>query len=113
MKTVLIQTNGRPVVNAWLANHYFSRLRGLLGRTLPEGGGLLLTPCNCIHTFGMQYEIDAVYLDQTGTVLRVDEALPAGKACKTQRGARYVLELPAGTARRQSIQVGNRLEGIV
>ena len=112
MKKVLIQTNGTTVANAWLANHYFSRLRGLLGRTLSEGGGLLLVPCNCIHTFGMQYEIDAVYLDRTGTVLRVDKALPAGTACKAQRGAQYVLELPAGTARRQSIQVGNRLEGI-
>ena len=113
MKKVLILANGRPIANAWLANHYFARLRGLLGRTLSEGGGLLLAPCNCIHTFGMQYEIDAVYLDRTGTVLRVDEALPAGKTCKAQRGARYVLELPTGTARRQSIQEGNRLEGVL
>ena len=112
MKTVLIRANGTPLANAWLANHYFTRLRGLLGRTLPEGGGLLLSPCNCIHTFGMQYAIDAVYLDRTGTVLRVDEALAAGIACKAQRGARYVLELPAGTARRSNIQVGNCLEGI-
>jgi len=113
MKTMILQKDGKPISNAWLANRYFTRLRGLLGRTLPEGGGLLLAPCNCIHTFGMRYEIDAVYLDRTGLVLRVDESLPAGRACKAQHGARYVLELPAGSAKRQSICEGDRLEGII
>ena len=113
MKTILLLKDGRPIASAWLANHYFTRLRGLLGRTLPEGGGLLLSPCNCIHTFGMRYEIDAVYLDRTGLVLRVDDSLPAGIACKAQKGARYVLELPAGTAKRQNICTADRLEGIV
>ncbi len=52
MKKVLILANGRPIANAWLANHYL-RDCALLGRTLSEGGGLLLAPCNCIHTLGM------------------------------------------------------------
>ena len=113
MKTLILKKDGTTIANAWLANHYFTRLRGLLGRTLPTGGGLLLAPCNCIHTLGMRYAIDAVYLDRTGLVLRVDDSLPAGKACKAQKGARFVLELPAGAASRQNIRVGGRLEGIV
>ena len=35
MKKVLILANGRPIANAWLANHYFARLRGLLETRLP------------------------------------------------------------------------------
>ncbi|NLI55310.1 MAG: DUF192 domain-containing protein [Clostridiales bacterium] len=110
MKTVTILRNAEPIAKVWNANRYFSRLRGLLGRTLEEGGGLLLTPCNGIHTFGMRYEIDAVYLDRAGCVLRVDQALVRGKVWPMQRGARRVLELPAGYAAKRSIQAGDILE---
>lgn len=112
MQTVLIKRNGETLARVWNANHYFSRLRGLLGRTIPPGGGLLLTPCNCIHTIGMRYEIDAIYLDKTGLVLRVDSELPRGKAWPIQRGARSVLELPGKAASEQNIRVGDRLEVI-
>lgn len=112
MQTVLIRKNGETLARVWNANRYFLRLCGLLGRTIPTGGGLLLTPCNCIHTFGMRYPIDAVYLDPAGLVLRVDHALPAGKACPVQRGAKRVLELPAGTAGERNIRVNDVLEVI-
>ena len=110
MQTVLIRKNGEPIARVWNANRYFLRLRGLLGRTIPAGGGLLLTPCNCIHTFGMRYAIDAVYLDSSGLVLRVDQALPAGKAWPVQRGAKRVLELPARIANERNIRVNDVLE---
>ena len=110
MKTVTIQKDGVPIARVWNANSYFTRLRGLLGRSLEEGGGLLLTPCGSIHTFGMRYAIDAVYLDRTGRVLRVDEALPAGKAWPGARGAKRVLELPAGYAAKRQIRPTDVLE---
>ena len=112
MQTVLIQRNGETLARVWNANRYFLRLRGLLGRTIPEGGGLLLTPCGSIHTFGMRYPIDAVYLSSSGRVLRVDGSLKAGKAWPMQRGARRVLELPAGTAKERNIRVNDLLEVI-
>ena len=110
MRTIPIRKDENVIASAWNANHYFARLRGLLGRDLTTGGGLLLSPCNCIHTFGMRYEIDAVYLDRSGLVLRVDESLPSGKAWRAQRSAKRVLELPAGSAKRYSIRAGDRLE---
>ncbi len=110
MRTVEIRKNGVTLVHAINANHYFLRLRGLLGRELREDEGLILTPCSSIHTFGMAYEIDAVYLDKAGVVLRVDAALPRGKAWPGQRGARHVLELQAGDAKRKGIYKGDRLE---
>lgn len=110
MKTVAILKNGNTIARVWNANRYFLRLRGLLGRSLQEGGGLLLSPCNCIHTFGMRYEIDAVYLDSKGNVLRVDEALATGRMWPAAHGAKRVLELPAGAAKRSSIGPGDILE---
>jgi uncharacterized membrane protein (UPF0127 family) len=110
MNTVAIKKNGKLLVRAMNANRYFLRLRGLIGRELHEGEGLILTPCNSIHTFGMSYPIDAVYLDKTGVVLRVEQSLPRGKAWPGQRGARSVLELPAGTANTKGIYKGDRLE---
>lgn len=110
MKSVEIRKEGAALVRAINANSYFLRLRGLLGRELNEDEGLILTPCASIHTFGMAYEIDAVYLDKTGVVLRVDKALRRGKAWPGQRGARSVLELRAGDAERKGIHEGDRLE---
>ena len=111
MKTVRIQRNGETLASVWHATGYFARLRGLLGRTIPPEGGLLLTPCNAIHTIGMGYGIDALYLDREGRVLRVDEAIAPGKVMPLQRGAKHVLELPEGCANRRGISAGDVLEG--
>ena len=88
MKTVKIVKDGTQIATVWHAKGYFARLRGLLGRTLQEDGGLLLTPCSAIHTIGMRYAIDAIYLDRQGRVLRIDEAVKPGAVCPPQRGAR-------------------------
>ncbi len=110
MKTISILKNGETIASVWHATGYFARLRGLLGRSLEENGGLMLTPCSAIHTIGMGYAIDAVYLDKRGLVLRVDEAIKPGKICPQQRGARHVLELPEGGAKQRHISAGDTLE---
>lgn len=75
-----------------------SRAVGLLGRAgLPPGTGLLITPCDAIHMFFMRFAIDAVFLDGEMRVVGVRPGLrPWRLACC--RGARAVLELPAGAA---------------
>ncbi|MDD4311962.1 MAG: DUF192 domain-containing protein [Eubacteriales bacterium] len=112
MKMVKIVKDGMPIATVWHAKGYFARLRGLLGRTLQEDGGMLLTPCSAIHTIGMGYAIDALYLDRQGRVLRVDESLKPGRILPPQRGARHVLELPDGSAKRRKIVTGDKLEVI-
>ena len=110
MKLLIIRRAGEPIATVWHAKGYFSRLRGLLGRKLTPDGGLMLTPCSSIHTIGMGYAIDAVYLDRANQVLRVDHAIAPGKLCKGQHGARHVLELPAGAAALRNISPGDVLE---
>jgi uncharacterized protein len=86
-----------------------SRMRGLLGRSgLAEGEGLLIRPTNSVHMMFMRFAIDVVFLDRELVVRKVVEALKPWRmaAC---RGSRAALELPAGTAGRRGITVGERL----
>lgn len=48
-----------------------SRRTGLLGRSgLPESDALIIAPCSGVHTFGMQFPIDLLFLDRHGRVLK-------------------------------------------
>ncbi|PHV07908.1 hypothetical protein CSQ96_08445 [Janthinobacterium sp. BJB412] len=85
------------------------RMRGLLGRpALAEGEGMLLLACRLVHTVGMRYPIDLVYLRRDGAVLKVTPAL-APRRMGGCWGADCVLELAAGAAARRGIAPGARL----
>ena len=59
-------------VEAEVAETFLERVRGLIGRTgLAPGKGMLITKCNCIHTFLMRFPIDATFLDRKGQVVKV------------------------------------------
>ena len=88
-----------------------SRRRGLLGTDmLPEDAGMLIVPCRQVHTFGMRYPIDAVFLDGEYRVVRVVRRLGPRRLSPVVWRARAVLELPAGRAERVGIAVGDALE---
>lgn len=88
------------------ARSFRQRLVGLAFRkTLPPGHGLLLRPCNAIHTCFMRFAIDAVYLASDGRVLRVDRHLEPWRIARPCFGAVAVLELPAGGG--NSLDVGH------
>jgi uncharacterized protein len=74
------------------------RLVGLAGRRdRGEGTGLLLRRCRSVHTFGMRFALDLVWLDAGGAVVRVDRAVRPLRV-RSCRGARSVLELRSGAA---------------
>ena len=59
-------------VDAEIAETFAERARGLIGRRgLASGTGMLITKCNCIHTFFMRFAIDATFLDKSGQVVKV------------------------------------------
>jgi uncharacterized membrane protein (UPF0127 family) len=85
-------------------------MKGLLGRrSLDDGEGLLLRPAGSIHTAFMRFPIDAVFLDASMEVLRVEPNLRPWRIA-AQRGAKAVVELPAGTAESRGLAVGLTLE---
>ena len=89
------------------ASGFFSRLKGLMGRRrLTPGEGLILSPCNQVHTFCMRWPIDVLYLTKDLRVLRV-ETLSPGRIGPRVKGARLVLEVEAGSA--GDIGAGDRL----
>lgn len=96
--------------NIQLADRFFSRLKGLLGRTeLPRGEGLWIKPCNSIHCFGMKFPIDVLFLDGIHQIMAVGEHIQPGKYV-SHKGAKSVLELPAGTVSEFGLSQGQILE---
>jgi uncharacterized membrane protein (UPF0127 family) len=93
-----------------VADTWMGRLRGYLGREEPgQGEGLLLMPCTAIHTFGMAFELDVVFLSEEGRVLRLLQAFPPWRRTKRVPGALYVLELPSRTIALTGTEVGDLL----
>jgi uncharacterized protein len=93
-----------------VADNFFSRMRGLLGkRRLPDDECLLIRPAGSIHTFFMRFPIDAVFLSRDGEVLKVAANVGAWRA-RSRRRAHSVLELPAGEAARRDLVPGKRLK---
>ena len=86
------------------------RMRGLLGRPpLQAGEGLLIEPCPSVHTFGMRYALDLVYLDAAGQVLKLVQELRPWRMSSCTR-AHATLELPSGAIRHSGIGTGDKLE---
>lgn len=113
MKTVCVVNVSRGTVLAdrvRVADTWTGRLRGLLGRRgLAPGEGLLLTPCRAVHTFGLRYPIDVVYVARDGRVVLVQGGMLPGRPGPYVRAAAWVLELAAGTAQARGVAAGDRL----
>ena len=73
------------------------RFTGLMLRS--RGGPLLIPRCRSVHTFGMRFELDLVWLDQQGRVIAVDEAVPPCRV-RSRREAAGVVEVAAGDSGR-------------
>jgi hypothetical protein len=58
------------------------------------GGGLLLPRCRSVHTFGMRFELDLLFLDANGAVLAVHRSVGRRRIVSDRR-ASAVVELPA------------------
>ena len=92
-----------------IADRYFARMRGLLGRDrLEPGGGMLLTPEPSVHMFFMRFPVDVVFLDRDHKVVSVRHELRPWQVAGA-RGAHASLELPAGTAASAGIAEGDVL----
>ncbi|MFL5972952.1 MAG: DUF192 domain-containing protein [Gaiellaceae bacterium] len=87
----------------------FSRMKGLLGRSeLRPGEGLLLRPASAIHTFFMRFPIDAVFLDRDWRVVGIAGDVAPWRTAG-RKGAKAVLELPAGESARRGLRPGDLL----
>ncbi|MFL5735551.1 MAG: DUF192 domain-containing protein [Chloroflexia bacterium] len=93
------------------ANGFLSRGRGLMFTDpLPDGGGLIIDPCNSIHMFFMRFPLDIVFVDKAGTIVFMYYGIKPWRMGRIVRGAKLAIELPDGTITRTNTQVGDHIE---
>ena len=90
-------TEGLRTTNMW------DRMRGLLGREqLTDQQALWISPCPSVHTIGMRYAIDVIFLSKQGNVQKITSNLKPLKFSSCV-GAFSALELNAGMAEKLNI----------
>lgn len=110
MALINVSPNATLAETTRIAATFWRRLKGLLGtRELPAGEALLIAPCNSVHTFGMKYPIDVIFVSKDNRVLKTVGAMQPGKIAACYRSS-YVVELPAGTLDRTGTVVGDVLK---
>ena len=96
-----------------VADTHWTRLRGLLGLRSDDfsnGSGLWIRPCHGVHTLGMGFPIDVVYLDRALTVVDIRPDVRPWRFTPVLRKATSVLELPCGITAETKTAVGDRIE---
>ena len=112
-----IMLSAREIASGAVVAHYlrpahshWTRFKGLLGtKSLEDGHGLWIKPCNQVHMFFMKYAIDVVFIDKDHRVVRLVEGLAPGKISPKVPEAQSVIELPVGTIARAGLAEGASL----
>jgi len=98
---------------AVVADGYLRRLVGLLGKTkrwARLGAGLWIVPSRGVHTIGMLFPIDLLFLSKDKEVVHMQEFVRPFRVSKVTLKAVSVLELPPHTIYRTGTRVGDQLE---
>ena len=93
-----------------IADTSAKRRTGLLKHTgLEPGEGLWIAPCEGVHTFGMKFPIDVIFLNKNKKILKTRPNMVRGRMSLSLL-AHSVLELPAGTLAATGTAAGDQLE---
>lgn len=96
-----------------VADGHWSRLRGLIGTSASEfsdGRALWITPCRGVHTLGMSFPIDVVYLSPNSTVVHLERNLQPWRFAPIRMQATSVIELPGNTLEGSGTTLGDQIE---
>ena len=110
-----------PITNltkqTWLAtkvrkaDNFFTRLVGLLKRThLGPEEALWLMPSKGIHTIGMKFPIDVLFLTKDNEVIGLISGMLPYRISSVHFRGYSVVELPNGTIRKSRTELGDKLE---
>ena len=99
------------VANLVVANSFFSRARGLIGKkSLAQDEGMWFPKSNWIHTFFMSMPIDVIYLDKKMKVKKLETNLKPWKLAAPVFRADSVVEVTAGFINQNQIEIGDDLD---
>jgi len=104
-------TSTKGVVKVHRAISFLDRLVGLLSsKGLPNDQGMYFPKCSAVHTIGMSFPIDVLFLDAESRVLKI---VTMGRwRVQVHSKASGVLELNAGAAEYHQIKIGQKLWNI-
>lgn len=92
------------------ADTTFARLKGLIGKLkLRIDEGLWVVPSCGVHTFGVLFPLDLIYLDEKHQVVHVIEHFPRFSIAPLRTQASSVLELPTHSIYTSQTQPGDQL----
>lgn len=113
MKIVNLTRGTILAERAAVADTSASRGKGLLGsRELADGEGLLIIPCRQVHTLGMKYPIDVIFVGDSWKARRCLEGLKPWRLSPFIIASRAVLELPAGKTRQTGTETDDLLAAL-
>jgi uncharacterized membrane protein (UPF0127 family) len=108
-KLINERTNEVILENLQVADTFYARFRGLMGKpSLPENTGLMIKPCNSVHCFFMKFPIDVIFLDKDDCVVHIEKSIRPWRLSPVVRRARYVIETNA-TELNDALQNGDRI----
>lgn len=91
-----------------IADNWWSRTVGLLANSsLKQGEGLVIRPCSAIHSFGMRFAIDVLFLDKEGKVLKIKPNFLPFRLAIGRNNVYQVIELPVGKIEESSTKLGD------
>ncbi len=101
---------GDPIAVVTVASGPVGRAIGLLlTSSLAPHEGMWFEPCAAIHTLGMRYAIDVVFLDDRGAVIETIPGVRPNRPSVTCLRARVTIELGEGTLERVRVERGDLL----
>jgi uncharacterized membrane protein (UPF0127 family) len=111
MKARNVRNNRELSNNVDIADTFYKRMKGLLGKSeMLTGEALWIKPCNSIHTFLMRFPIDVIFLNKNNKVIATKKKLRPNRLTRIYPKAVGVLELPAGTVEATATVVGDVIE---
>lgn len=97
--------------NIKIADNFFLRFKGLMGETqLKNYSGLLISPCNQIHTFFMKMNIDVIFIDKDMQIVKTIQNAQKSKIYPAVKKSAAVLELEPGIIKKYGLNVGDNIK---
>ncbi len=95
-----------------IADTFLRRLIGLLNRdSISDQEGMLFPKCSAIHTIGMRFPIDVIFMDRSQRIIKILPNFPPNRIMFWPvRGSYYVLEVKGGWCQDRGINEGDILE---
>ncbi|HVA27912.1 MAG TPA: DUF192 domain-containing protein [Candidatus Baltobacteraceae bacterium] len=104
------ETSGAALGAVAKAETGWQRLVGLLGsRCIPPHEGMWFDDCSAVHTIGMRFALDIIFLDRNGRVIDLRERVAPNALAVVCPRACVTVELGAGTLATTGVRLGDRL----